>query len=96
MRFKLKIVLHGKSLRIKLKEHESVGIWSEIKYDSSRFDVQSDFKYSSPQKPGLTGGDKGKRIYKLTSLKRGFAIFSINHIYRGNIVDKYYYITITI
>lgn len=96
MRFKLKILLQGKSLQIKLKEHESVGIWSEIKYDSSRFDMQSGFRFNSPQKPGWTGGDSGKRIYKLTPLKRGFAIFSINHIYRGKIVDKYYYITITI
>ncbi len=96
MRFKLKIVLHGKSLRIRLKEHGSVGIWSEVNYDSTRFDMQSDFKYNRPQKPGWTGGDDGKRIYKLTPLQRGFAIFSIDHIYRGKIVDKYFYITITI
>ena len=96
MRFKLKIGLHSKSFRIRLKEHGSVGIWSEVNYDSTRFDMQSDFKYNRPQKPGWNGGDDGKRIYVLTSLRRGFAIFSINHIFRGTIVDKHYYITLTI
>lgn len=96
MRFKLKIVLHGKSLRIRLKEHGSVGIWSEVNYDSTRFDMQSDFKYNRPQKSGCPGGDDGKRIYVLTPLRRGFAIFLINHIFRGTIVDKHYYITLTI
>ena len=42
MRFKLKIVLHGKSLHIRLKEHGSGGMWSEVNYDSTRFDMQSD------------------------------------------------------
>ena len=96
MRFKLKIVRHGKSLCVRLKEHGSVGIWSEVDYDSTRFDLQSDFKYNRPQKPGCPGGDDGKRIYVLTPLQRGFAIFSINHIFRGTIVDKHYYITLTI
>ena len=96
MRFKLKIVLHGKSLCVRLKEHGSVGIWSEVDYDSTRFDLQSDFKYNRLEKSCCNGGDDGKRIYVLTPLRRGFAIFSINHIFRGTIVDKHYYITLTI
>ena len=59
MRFKLKIVLHGKSLRIRLKEHGSVGIWSEVNYDSTRFDMQSDFKYNRSEESGCPGGDDG-------------------------------------
>lgn len=96
MRFILKIVRHGKSLCVRLKEHGSVGIWSEVDYDSTRFDLQSDFKYNRLEKSVCPGGDDGKRIYKLTPLQRGFAIFSINHIFRGTIVDKHYYITLTI